>query len=374
MLETLSPIWITDDASLAHHCQQWHQCKALALDTEFVRTTTFYAIPGLIQVGTEHEVFLIDPLSVHNWQPLANILDDQNVLKVLHACGEDLEVLHYLAGTVPTPMFDTQVAAAFANLGYSMGYQSILSQVLNIDVPKDETRSDWLMRPLTDSQIQYAAIDVYYLLRVYQHLDDLLSGSEKRDWLQEECDTLCHNAMNTNTDNAWLNVKNAWQLNRPQLAVLKALCTFRENTAREKNVPRTRVIPNESLWNLARFQPTNMHSLSRISGMRPDIRKVYGSAIMGIIVKAKALNESQWPHALPKPLPKSAVDKGKVAKAWLHERAEDLNICSELVTPSKLITPLLRLWLAQGQFSVPDSITGWRREKIVAPLVAYLNK
>ena len=114
--------WIRDDQSLAEHCRDWHQLPFVAVDTEFMRVDTFYPKAGLIQIGDGQRAFLIDPLLIGNWQPLADLLEDSGVVKVLHACSEDLEVLLRLTGKLPQPLFDTQLAAGYLNLGFSMGY------------------------------------------------------------------------------------------------------------------------------------------------------------------------------------------------------------------------------------------------------------
>ena len=233
-MQLLSPesVWINNNQSLEDYCKRWSSLDAIALDTEFIRTDTFYHQPGLIQVGTGTDVFLIDPLAIDQWQPLARLFEDSSVVKVLHACSEDLEVFKLLTDIVPEPLFDTQLAAAFANLGYSLGYQTLLKQVLNIDLPKDETRSNWCQRPLTDAQVRYASLDVAHLLEIYQRLDQLLVPTPKKAWLEDECLAMTQNVLPFDPENAWKEVKRGWQLRPQQLAVLKALCHFREVASR----------------------------------------------------------------------------------------------------------------------------------------------
>ncbi len=149
--------WIRDDDSLALHCAQWQSLPFVALDTEFMRVDTFYPIAALLQIGDGKSAWLIDPLLINDWRPLSALLENPAVIKVVHACSEDLEVLLRLTGSLPVPLFDTQLAAAYLNLGFSMGYSRLVQEVLNIDLPKGETRSDWLQRPLSETQISYAA-------------------------------------------------------------------------------------------------------------------------------------------------------------------------------------------------------------------------
>ena len=368
------PIWINRNEDLESSCQQWSKLPAVALDTEFIRTDTFYPKPGLIQLGTGQDVFLIDPLTIDQWQPFADFLENRNVIKVLHACSEDLEVFKSLTGAVPNRLFDTQLAAAYANIGYSLGYQALLKQLLNIDVPKDETRSDWRQRPLTDAQIHYASLDVVHLLTVYQQLIQLLSDKPHGDWVWEDCATMTQGVLASDPDNAWKEVKRAWQLRPQQLAVLKALCIYREQESRRLDVPRNRVIAKGSLWPLARYQPKNKRALSGVQDMKPGVLRGHGDAILSIIAKATQTDKSQWPGTLPPPLPKSAKEYGKQIKDIMAKQAKTLQLPVELLLPGKTTTPILRSWLNHGAFSLPNSLNGWRRDVIGKPLIAQLNQ
>lgn len=173
--------WIRDDQTLAEHCQSWRELPFVALDTEFMRVDTFYPKAGLIQVGVGEHAYLIDPLLIGDWQPLADLLDDTAVVKVLHACSEDLEVLLRLTGKLPQPLFDTQLAAGYLNIGFSMGYSRLVQEVLGLDLPKGETRSDWLQRPLSDTQVSYAAEDAVHLAELFSALRPKLSD-DKYAW------------------------------------------------------------------------------------------------------------------------------------------------------------------------------------------------
>ncbi|OED40566.1 ribonuclease D [Endozoicomonas sp. (ex Bugula neritina AB1)] len=368
------PIWTTSNSELAQHCQQWITLDAVALDTEFIRTDTFYPQPGLIQLGTGSDVFLIDPLMIDDWKPFAEFLENSHVIKVLHACSEDLEVFKCLTGAVPVGLFDTQLAAAYANIGFSMGYQALLKHVLNIDVPKDETRSNWRQRPLTESQIRYASLDVVHLLEVYEALQQLLDDKPHADWILDDCFQMTQGVLSSDPENAWKEVKRAWQLRPQQLAVLKALCIYREEESRQLDVPRNRVIAKGSLWSLARYQPKNMRKLSEVQDMKPPVLRGHGEAILSIIKHSASTEEDQWPGTLPPPLPKSAKDYGKQIKKIMSEQAETLQLPVELLLSGKATTPILRTWLNDGQFSLPESMNGWRREVIGEPLIEQLNQ
>ncbi|AMO57575.1 hypothetical protein GZ77_14570 [Endozoicomonas montiporae] len=368
------PIWVTDNDTLATYCTQWLKLDAIALDTEFIRTDTFYPKPGLIQLGTGQEVFLLDPVTIDNWQPFAQLLNSEEVVKVLHACSEDIEVFHLLTGKKPAAMFDTQLAASYAGLGHSLGYQNLLKTLLDIDLPKDATRSDWLQRPLTDVQVSYATLDVVHLLEVYQLLKERLQPLPQWHWLLEDCANLSKGDLYPDPEEQWKEVKRAWQLRPKQLCVLKALAEYREREARRSNVPRNRVIPKGSLWPLARYMPDNARSLSAIQDMRHTVIRHYGEEILSLIKMASELPREQYPEPLPAPLPKSAKEHGKQVKQYTSEKAQELNISVELLMLNKLLSSLLRSRLEHGQFIVPEQARGWRREVFVEPMIEQLNQ
>ena len=370
----IEPTWVTDNDGLNHYCQQWTELDAIALDTEFIRTDTFYPLPGLIQLGTGAGVFLIDPLTIDQWQPFAQLLEDKTVVKVLHACSEDLEVFKRLTGTVPIALFDTQLAAAFANLGYSLSYQNLIRQLLGIDIPKGETRSDWRQRPLSDAQIRYASLDVVHLLPAWQLLNDLLASKPQFGWLLEDCAAMTRNVLASDPENAWKEVKRAWQLHPQQLAVLKELCIYREQESRRLDVPRNRVIAKGSLWPMARYQPDNLRSLAAIQDMRPVVVKKHGKRLLSIIKAAARTPEEQQPDSLPLPLPRLARDKGKLIKQLLNEQAQAINLPAELLLSGRISPPILRSWVETGRFSLPGNLNGWRREVIGKPLIEQLNQ
>ncbi len=179
-------------------------------------------------MGDGVRAYLIDPLTIDNWQPLASLLENPAVVKVVHACSEDLEVLLRLTGSLPTPLFDTQLAAAYLNLGFSMGYSRLVQEVLGIDLPKGETRSDWLQRPLSETQISYAAEDAVHLAEVFVKLRPKLSD-DKYAWVLEDGAELVANLRREiDPYEVYRDAKLAWKLSRAQLAVLRELCAWRE--------------------------------------------------------------------------------------------------------------------------------------------------
>ncbi|MBM7059508.1 ribonuclease D [Pseudomonas sp. UL073] len=364
--------WIRDDASLAQHCAAWQQLPYVVLDTEFVRVDTFFPQAGLVQVGDGRAAFLIDPLLIGDWQPFAALLENPAVVKVLHACSEDLEVFLRLTGALPAPLFDTQLAAAYLNLGFSMGYSRLVQEVLGVELPKGETRSDWLQRPLSPTQVSYAAEDVLHLAEVYEALLAKLSA-EKLAWLLEDGDELVANQRRvTPAEEAYRDAKLAWKLAPAQLAVMRALCTWREQQARERDLPRNRVLREASLWPLARFQPSDLVSLARIEDMHPRTVRQDGEFILQLVRDAAALPKQDWPEALPEPLPLEASALLKKLRSVGQREAERLAMAPELMLRKKTLEALLKTGFPNGPYHLPESLRGWRRERMGQALLDTL--
>ncbi|MGA4446485.1 ribonuclease D [Ectopseudomonas chengduensis] len=354
--------WILDDASLAEHCAAWQALPFVALDTEFMRVDTFYPIAGLLQVSGGDGAYLIDPLRISDWRPFAALLEAPTVVKVLHSCSEDLEVFLRLTGSLPAPLFDTQLAAGYLNLGFSMGYSRLVQALLDIELPKGETRSDWLQRPLSELQVRYAAEDVSHLVEVYHALMARLAP-QKVEWILEDGAELVANlGREVAPEDAWRDAKLAWKLSRQQQAVLRALCAWREREARARNQPRNRILREHSLWPLARTQPDNLVALARIEDMHPKTVRQDGETLLQLIREAAALPPEQWPEALPEPLPIEASALLRKLRAVGQREGEHLDIVPELMLRKKTLEALLKSGYPNGPYQLPDSLRGWRRE------------
>jgi len=366
--------WVLDDEHLARLCAEWRQLPFVALDTEFMRVDTFYPIAALLQVGDGRCAYLIDPLLISNWGAFAGLLEDEAVVKVLHACSEDLEVFLRLTGSLPAPLFDTQLAAGYLNIGFSMGYSRLVQTVLNIELPKGETRSDWLQRPLSEMQVQYAAEDAQHLAELYQALLPKLS-EEKFAWILEDgAEWVANQRREIDPAEAYRDVKQAWRLKPRQLAVLRVLACWRETEARARNQPRNRVLREASLWPLARTQPGDLVSLARIEDMHPRTVRQDGETLLELIRTAAATPEQDWPAALPEPLPLEASALLKKLRAVGQRAATALEIAPELVLRKKVLEALLKTGYPDGPYQLPDSLRGWRRERLGQTLLDVLGE
>lgn len=366
--------WVVDDAHLARLCAEWRELPFVALDTEFMRVDTFYPIAALLQVGDGRCAWLIDPLQISDWRPFAALLEDPAVTKVVHACSEDLEVLWRLTGSLPAPLFDTQLAAGYLNIGFSMGYSRLVQAVLDIELPKGETRSDWLQRPLSDMQVRYAAEDAQHLAELYVALLPRLS-EEKRSWVLEDGAELVANLQReTDPEEAYREVKQAWRLKPQQLAVLRALTSWRERQARARNQPRNRVLREHSLWPLARTQPRDLVTLARIDDMHPRTVRQDGETLLALIAEAAATPADSWPAPLAEPLPLEVSATLKKLRAVGQQEATQLDIAPELMLRKKVLESLLKSGYPDGPYELPDSLRGWRRERLGQALLDVLEK
>ncbi len=291
---------------------------------------------------------------------------------MLHACSEDLEVLLRLTGKLPQPLFDTQLAAGYLNLGFSMGYSRLVQDVLGIDLPKGETRSDWLQRPLSETQVSYAAEDAVHLAELFTVLRPRLSDDKYAWVLEDGAELVAALRREVEPESLYRDVKLAWKLAPQQLAVLRELCAWREREARNRDVPRNRILKEHSLWPMAKSQPSNLSALAKIDEMHPRTIRQDGEFLIQLIKRAASLPAEQWPQALPEPLPIEAAGILKQLRAIGQAEGERLGIAPELMLRKKALEALLKSGYPNGPYQLPDSLRGWRRERMGQALLDSL--
>ena len=355
--------WVASDELLAELCGQWQQLDMVAVDTEFMRSATYYPQPALVQINDGSGNYLIDPLAISNFSPLTDLLLNPDVVKVLHSCSEDLEVFQTLLNAIPQNIFDTQVAAAFAGYGFSVGYANLVQQVLHVDLPKGETRSDWLQRPLSQAQILYAAIDVEYLLVVAEKLRTQLRDLNRLSWVEEDAARVASAlAVSQDPEAFYLRIKSAWRLNPQELAILKNLATWREGIAQRRNVPRNRVVKEHVLLGLAQHKPEHVGQLRKYEGMSERMIRADGETLIRIIRETLVSDPATWPAPLPKPLSSSATALMKVLKAKIFSLAEQLNLAPEILLRKKDYEILVRAARSGETIVLPENLCGWRKQ------------
>ncbi|WP_299595980.1 ribonuclease D [uncultured Microbulbifer sp.] len=366
-----TPVWIDSSEQLKELCERLRTQAAVALDTEFMRSRTFYPLPALVQLGDGKRCYLVDNLAIEDLEPLRALLLDTSVVKIMHSCSEDLETLDRLLGAVPAPIFDTQIAVAITGIGAGLGYAATVSQLLQIDLPKSETRSDWLQRPLSDSQKNYAALDVAWLPLVYAMLLKKLREQGRLEWLQEDCSAIVDVA---NTPDApelyYRKVKGAWRLRPNQLAVLQDLCAWREYEARARNMPRNHLLKENVCMSLAQAMPKYMATLSQ-PGLEGKTLRKYGETLLEIITRAS--ERSDPPQRLPQPLNREQGEVLKLLRQKVNALAEAAGMPPEILVRKKELEQLLQA----DKPELEGRLTGWRRAIVGDPLIeelAVLNK
>ena len=348
--------WIEDNAQLKQCANAWH--TLIALDTEFMRTDTFFPKPGLYQVAFQGEFYLIDPLAIDDWQCFVEVLEDETVCKVMHACQEDLELLVSHLQAQPKNVFDTQLANAFVSPQYSLSYAALVAKLLQVDLPKHETRSNWLKRPLSDEQLVYAAEDVLYLEPLYDVLCEQLSkGAEQRfDWYQQDMQQRGQHNQLLPAD-YYLNVKKAWQLYGEQLAALQNLCAWREQTARDVDVPRNRVVWDDHLYEFAKQKELNEHFVHKT--LPRGVAKKYATLLCEVHQQGV---QNPEPKKLPKPLTPKQSATVKSMRQYAQRQAEELGMAPELLARRKEVEQCVRAFAISGELSA--LFNGWRKEVV----------
>lgn len=365
-----APIWIGDDAALASACVEWQKSPYISLDTEFIRTTTFYPQPGLFQLATDESCWLLDPLTITDWTPFNELMVSPTVIKVFHACLEDLEVCRQLLGVLPTPLFDTQMGLAYIGEGGSVGFQRAVAGILDIDIPKGATRTNWLQRPLTEHQIEYATADVYYLHKLYPIIRERLEGLGRLAWLEEDCARIIElaNAVSDDYSQAFQRVKLGWKLRPQEQYVLQQLSIWREVEARERDVPRNKIADDQTLWNICRYKAKNRDQLQK-AGLRAPVLRDQAQQILKIISACVDAPASVWPVQLERPLSIGDADRHKKMKKLVVAKAEALDIPPELLANKRILDVLIR---SNGTI-IPEALSGWRMEQIGQPLIEWMS-
>lgn len=359
-------------AGLAEASRCWAAAPALALDTEFVRERTFFQRLGLIQVSDGRSCYLVDPLPIGDLSPLAAVLASPDTVKVFHSASEDLEVLGRYLGVLPEPLFDTQIGAALAGVGLSLSYQKLVSQLLGVDLPKGETRTDWIARPLSAAQRIYAAEDVAFLLPLYTEILDRLAGLGRAHWARADAAALARaSQVEPDPARAYRRVKGHGRLTRRQLGALQVLSLWREGEARKRDVPRGFIVRDEFLLTLATKRPATLDLMRRLPGADGQSLARYGETWLELIEQAAAIPDAELP-TLPW-RPPSTADARRLEdrlRQVVQKYAEALALPPEVLAPRRILEALMKSALTEDEPQLPKDLNGWRGEVIGEELLA----
>ena len=344
--------------------QEW-----LALDTEFLRERTYRPELCLLQIASPEIVACIDPLALDSIDPILDIIYTPDIIKVLHAASQDLEIFYWLRGEVPANLFDTQIAAPLLGYQEQIGYGNLVGEVLGVNLSKSHSRADWTRRPLPKQQVQYAADDVIYLARMYPIMRDKLKQLDRLQWLDSEWQNLTNpDLYEKPADEVWKRLRGIDKLKGGRLSVAQQLAKWRELTARERNLPRNWLIKDDVLTDLAKQMPLSTDELKHIRGLSEGMVKSHGSAIIEIINESKdeppvALDENRRKVKLTSDQD-AALDL-LTAVAKIH--AQGLEINPAILAPRKSIEDLIK---GNNDTAV---MRGWRGQLIGPALQSVLT-
>ncbi|MFT4255887.1 MAG: ribonuclease D [Pseudoxanthomonas sp.] len=356
------PHWIDSPAQLAQRLQSlpaW-----VGLDTEFIRERTYWPQLALVQIAIDGDVLLVDPLPPGMTDALKPLLAAPDVVKVMHSASEDIVALHHACGVAPAPLFDTQIAAALTGVGAGLGYSKLVQEITGVALDKGETRSDWLRRPLSAAQLQYAADDVLHLGAMYSTLQASLAALGRENWLRADCARLTANTDETGERWPHLAMRSAQFLDADAQRVLLRLLRWRDVQARSSDRPRNWILDNELAATLARTPPADFAALTAWLDRTPK--------------SPRKLAEPLWraltiplPDEADLPLARNASNEDKAALKRLQDAVAAKS--RELALPDGVLAS--RRWLEalleRGQW--PPALQGWRREQlepVLAPLLA----
>jgi ribonuclease D len=356
---------ITDNTSLLEICNLAQQQSAVALDTEFMRVSTYFPKLGLIQLYDSERVSLIDPLAITDFSPFVALLSNPKVLKILHSCSEDLLVFLQKFDQLPRPMIDTQIMARFLGLGTSAGLAKLAQQYLNVEIDKGATRTNWIKRPLSDIQLQYAAGDVWYLLPLYRILEKELAKTPWEQAVRDDCElalSKTHKLQERDSEKAYLDIPNAWKLNPLELSRLRILAQWRQNLGIERDLALSYIVKSDNLWKVAKNNPRNTSEMLEMGLTENEVR-VRGKKILQLLAQARRISSNDY----PKPIERISEDpRYKKTILLLQEKVNSLTpegLSPEIIASKRTLEELIKwVWKYDcSQGKLPELLIGWRK-------------
>ena len=368
-------VWIADPAALKAHFVT--KPTRIGLDTEFIRERTYWPQLALVQIAIdgadgsrtkeEQRVLLIDPLIPGMREALVPILADEAILKLMHSPSEDLVAFKHACGVVPKPLFDTQQAAALAGIGAGLGYQKLVEQLTGIALPKGETRSDWLRRPLSPAQLEYAADDVRHLAEMHQILEGMLAQLGRREWLDEDAARTVANA-EKEAPERWphLSLRSAQFLDRESQGRLVRLLRWRDGYARDNDRPRGWILDNELAVMLARNPPADRAALQELLDAQPKAPRKLAETVWQALTTPLA-DEADAPDAGSS---ESSRDRQRLRRLQdaVSRRSAELGLPDGVLASRRWLQALLE----DGRW--PAALSGWRRQMLEATVEPILSE
>ncbi len=349
----------TQDLEIA--CQKLALSEFITIDTEFLRETTFWPQLCLVQMASPDLEVIVDPLADGiDLKPLFELMANPAVTKVFHAARQDIEIIFHLGNLIPHPIFDTQVAAMVCGFGDSVSYDQLVQKVKNIHLDKSSRFTDWSRRPLSDKQLDYALADVTHLRDVYLKLKAELEREGRTSWLADEMAVLeARETYDMHPDDAWQRLK--MRLKKPQeLMVMKTVAAWREREARGRNVPRSRVLKDDAIFEIAQQQPKDSEALGRLRTIPKGWeRSSAGTAIVEAVNAALAIPKAEWPPVQRQShMPEGSASAVELLKVLLRLTCEKHGVAAKMIAN----TDDLEKIAVDGENANVPAMQGWRRE------------
>ena len=347
------------------------QNSIYGLDTEFIKVDTLWPKLGVFQINVNDQVYLLDGTSLNLsafWEKLFQA--QQNIF---HACGEDIDLIyHYAQKKNLNNVFDTQVGMSFLGHGLQVSYQNALKTMLNVDIDKGQTRSDWLARPLSDEQLNYAANDVLYLMQLADKVQTDLKQNYLLDFAQEDCRNLTQEiGEETPLELLYQDVGN-YRHSRRQLMQLQQLAVWREQMVKALNQPRSFILRNSTMLDLVEKNPKNQFQLSTIKDLRAHIVREHGKTILDLIKYLP--DQSQWPLRMARPIRHSSKEVGENVEQVIQRAVQETQIPKEVLLRKKWLNALYQhVVFHNDEQDLPNYLLGWRYELLTKPLIDVLH-
>lgn len=364
--------FIQDQAGLDQVLAQMDQSSVYALDTEFIKVDTLWPKLGVFQINVCGNVYLLDGTTLDLTEFFKRLFAAQQ--NIFHACGEDIDLIyHYTQQKSLSNVFDTQVGMAFLGHGLQVSYQNALKQMLDVEIEKDQTRSNWLARPLSHEQLLYAANDVHYLVHLGDQIKQELKQKHLLDLALEDCRFMTREiGEETPTALLYQDVGN-YRHSRRQLMQLQQLAVWREQIAKALNIPRSFIMKNSAMINLVEKNPKNMFQLSTVKDLRANIIRDHGKMILDLL---KFLpDQSEWPLRLARPIRHSSSEVGTKVDAIIQNVVDETCIPKEVLMRKKWMNALYQhVVFHNDEQDLPEFLLGWRYDHLTKPLVELLRQ
>jgi ribonuclease D len=362
------PIWIDRSDELPSLARTLESYASIGLDTEFLRERTFFPKLCLLQLAAGEAIWCVDTLRVGSLEPLGKALTAPTSRKVIHSARQDLEVFYLSVKRVISPVFDTQIAAGCVGLKPQIGYAELAKTLLDVTLPKGQTRTDWSKRPLSREQLEYAADDVMYLGEIADRLTERLRALGRESWVLQDClaleDARFHEL---DVGTAWTRLRGLRQLPPAPRARARALAVWREKLARERDLPRGWIIPDTAIFDLAQINPTSRAALGAVRSLpQPMNNAIAQSLLEALRENSQAEVTDQEPGKDSRPTPEQRAVIERLARL-VDARAAELGVSAEILAPRGELKAL-----AMGERDL-NSLSGWRLEEIGGKLLETMG-